>query len=130
MPSYWHDHIHLVSPDPAKTAQFYERMFDARVVSTRQQSDGRTTYVELDLNESTILVSPSAQPESVPAPSGTGHGLGHFGLRTDNIEAAVDDLKAKGAEFTVEIREIRPGFKIAFLLAPENVRIELVEKND
>lgn len=130
MTNYWYDHVHLVSPDPAKTAQFYERMFGAKVISTRQLADGRTN-VELDLNGSRILViNPKAQLGAAPTPSGTGHGLGHFGLRTDNLEAAVGDLKAKGVEFTEEIRVIRPGVKISFLLGPENTLIELLEKSD
>ena len=27
MPNYWFDHIHLMSPDPLKTAEFYEKSF-------------------------------------------------------------------------------------------------------
>ena len=44
---------------------------------------------------------------------------------TDNLEKAVSDLKASGVEFTMDIREVRPGFKVSFLMAPENVPIEL-----
>ena len=40
------------------------------------------------------------------------------------------DLKAKGVQFKEEIREIRPGVKISFLWAPENVLIELLEINN
>ena len=37
------------------------------------------------------------------------------------------ELKVKGGEFRDEIREVRPGVKISFLWAPENVLIELLE---
>ena len=127
MPNYRYDHVHLVSPAPLETAQFYERMFNARRVSTRELADGRTS-IELDLNGSRILViERQAQAESAPSSSGAGYGLEHFGLRTDNLEAAVVELKANGVQFRDEIREIRPGLKIAFLWAPENVLIELLE---
>lgn len=129
MPNYWYDHIHLVSPDPVKTAQFYQSMFGAELITTRQMADGRTS-VELDLNGSRVLViEPRDQPESDSAP-GAGYGIGHFGIRTDDLQAAVDDLKANGVEFTVEIREARPGLKISFLLGPENVLIELLERTE
>ena len=43
------------------------------------------------------------------------------------IDGLVKDLKAKGAEFTVEPFDIRPGTRIAFLRGPEGVLIELVD---
>ena len=122
MPNYWHDHIHLISPDPLKTAQFYESMFNAERVSTRELPDGRTS-VELSLNGSRVLLT----QRPVQLDSASGSGLEHFGIRTDNLEAAVADLKAKGVQFRDEIREIRPGTKISFLWAPENVLVELLE---
>jgi len=48
MPEYWFDHIHLRSPDPVKTAEFYEQMFGAKRVSMRDEGDGRA-MVKLDL---------------------------------------------------------------------------------
>ena len=32
MAKFTHDHVHLRSPDPEATAQFYERMFGAEVL--------------------------------------------------------------------------------------------------
>ena len=127
MPSYWYDHIHLVSPDAVKTAEFYERMFNAKRVSVREVGAGLVS-VELDLNGSRVLIKPgNVKTEMAPGSSDPAHGLEHFGIRTDNLEAAVADLKAKGVKFKEEIREIRPGVKISFLWAPENVLIELLE---
>ena len=128
MPNYWQDHIHLISPDPLKTAQFYEKMFNAKRVGIRELEGGRTS-VELDLNGSTVLImSPRVQPGPAPSSSGTDFGIEHFGIKTDNLEAAVADLKAKGVQFKEEIRVARPGVKISFLWAPENVLIELLER--
>ncbi|MBA7645065.1 hypothetical protein ES703_52817 [subsurface metagenome] len=127
MPNYLFDHIHLMSPDPIKTAEFYEKMFGAKQVITRELPDGRTS-VELNLNGSRILLTQQpVQVESASMPSVTGSGLEHFGIRTDNLEAAVAELKAKGVQFRDEIRVIRPGVKISFLWAPENVLVELLE---
>ncbi len=128
MPNYYYDHAHLTSPDPLKTAEFYEKMFGAKRANVRELPDGRT-MVELDLNGSEILVvHPRVKPDPTPHLPDTSYGLEHFGLITDDIEAAVAELKAKGVKFRDEIREPRPGFKFAFVWAPENVLIELVEK--
>lgn len=129
MSSYWYDHIHLISPDPLKTAEFYERMFNAKRVSVTEHGAGRVS-VALDLNGSRVLVmNPKVQPETEPSARVDNCGLEHFGIRTDDLEAAVADLKAKGVQFKEEIREIRSGVKISFLWAPENVLIELLESS-
>ena len=41
MPVYSYDHIHLRTRDPMATAQYYQRMFDAKIVESIQ-SDART----------------------------------------------------------------------------------------
>ncbi len=38
-------------------------------------------------------------------------------------------MKAKGAEFWMEPKQLRPGLKIAFIKAPGDVRIELLERS-
>ena len=119
MPDYWIDHIHLMSPEPVKTAEFYVKMLGAKQVSMHELGNGRVT-VNLDMKGTTILISQQAT-------GNTQSGLAHFGIGTNNLDEAVADLKARGVEFTMDKREIRPGFKISFLLAPENVPIELQE---
>ena len=126
MPNYWYDHIHLVSPDPLKTAEFYEGMFNAKRISVTERGEG-LVGVELDLDGSRILVLNRTTERGMVPDSPPRFGIEHFGIKTDNLEAAVAELKAKGVKFRDEIREIQPGFKISFLWAPENVLIELME---
>lgn len=119
MPDYWIDHIHLVSPEPVKTAKFYVNMFGTRQVSVHELGNGRVT-VNIELNGATILISQQVGDNAQT-------GLAHFGIGTDNLDEAVDNLRVRGVEFTMDKRQIQPGFKISFLLAPENVSIELQE---
>jgi catechol 2,3-dioxygenase-like lactoylglutathione lyase family enzyme len=56
-------------------------------------------------------------------------GLDHFGLRVDDLDRTATDLKNRGASFALEPTTLRPGLRIAFLSAPENVRIELLERS-
>lgn len=118
MPEYWFDHIHLKSLDPVKTAEFYEQMFGAKRVSSHDIGDGRA-MVKLDLKGMTILINQTAQ--------GTQTGLVHFGIRTDKLDDSVAVMKGKGVKFTQDIRQVRPDFKMSFLMAPEDVSIELQE---
>ena len=129
MAAYWFDHVHIISPDPEKTAEFYEMAFDAKRVAVTPRPGGRIS-VELSIKGARLLIM-SARDENQNAEDSPKkrYGLEHFGLRTDNLDAAVADLKAKGVRFVEEIRVVPSGAKIAFLLAPENVLIELVERS-
>ena len=119
MPEYWFDHIHLRSPDPVKTAEFYEQMVGAKRVSMRDEGDGRA-MVKLDLKGITILINQQTG-------EGAQTGLVHFGIRTDKLDEAIAAMKERGVKFTQDIRQVRPNFKMSFLVAPEDVSIELQE---
>ncbi len=125
MPTYTYDHIHLRSREPMETAQYFNKMFDAKIIESIQ-SDGQPR-IDLDINGLTIFIAQA--DETVPAGPRDPHlGLDHFGLRVDDMDDAVSDLKSRGAEFAVEPRTLRPGVKIAFVRAPGDVRIELLER--
>ena len=126
MPTYSYDHIHLRSREPMETAQYFNKMFDARIVESIQ-SDGQPR-IDLDLNGLTIFIA-QADNTTPEGPVDPHLGLDHFGLRVDNMAEAAADLKAKGAEFSTEPRDLRPGVKIAFVRAPGDVRIELLERS-
>jgi lactoylglutathione lyase len=119
MPTYTFDHIHLISPDPDKTADFYEKIFGAKK-SVRDLGGGRKA-VSVDLNGTKILIRGKNEGEA-EKPS-----LDHYGIRTDNLEKAVAELKKQGITFTMEIRQIRPDMKISYLRTPDGVSIELQE---
>ena len=128
MPVYSYDHIHLRSRDPMATAQYYRKMFDAKIIESIQ-SDGQKR-IDLDLSGLTIFIARVLPEADVPPGPAEPHlGLDHFGLRVDDLDQAVADLKRRGAEFAVAPRTIRPGVRIAFLRAPDDVRIELLERS-
>ena len=132
MRAYRYDHVHLRSPDPDATAQFFETMFGAEV--TRSVYPPGTLYpgqqrITMRLGGQTVLIAPPHphEPNST-APSFPHYGLEHIGLTVENIDAAVAELKGKGVAFTMEPKTIRPGVRIAFLTAPQNVSIELIQR--
>ena len=127
MPQFTYDHIHLRSPNPEATAQYYERMFGAEVLRSVQQGKPR---IDLKLGGANIFIAPVSPGEGVnPPPTTPYQGLDHFGLTVSNIDAVVAELKAKGAEFTREPTTVRPGVRVAFLRGPEGVSIELLDRN-
>lgn len=128
MPNYWFDHVHLVSPDPQKTADFYENTFGAKKDRSLDLPDGRILRA-VNINGALISATNPRTKPLVPNTLPGGCGLEHFGLRTDNLTEAVAELKANGLECVQEIKTISPTTKIAFFVSPENVLIELLEVN-
>jgi len=127
MAGFTWDHIHLRSPNPEATAAFYERMFGAEVIRTMQQGKPR---IDLKVGGANVFIRPIVPGDKTnPPPTSPYQGLDHFGLSVTGIDAVVADLKAKGAEFTMEPNNIRPGIRIAFLRGPEGVSIELLERS-
>ena len=127
MATFKFDHIHLRSPDPEETAAFYERMFGATINRTTK---GGKPRVDLDLCGQMVFIAPVAPEDgTAAAPQSPYQGLEHIGLIVEGIDDVVAELKAKGAAFTMEPTTIRPGVRIAFLRGPQDVSIEIVDRN-
>jgi len=118
LPNYKYSHEHLMSPNPEKTADFYVKMFGAKIDRVVKRPSGGVSLF-LNLNGTTIVISERQQPP---------FGLDHFGIGTDDLDATVKELKAAGYKFTMEITSIGPKTRIAFFQAPDNALIELVEE--
>src|ERR1700756_1178252 len=128
MIAFIYDHIHLRSHDAEATARWYEEMFGAEIIRS-VQSDGRPR-LDLNLGGGAVFIAPGPPEPAVGGPPQAPYlGLEHIGLRVNGIDDIVAELKQKGAEFTVEPKTIRPGVRIAFLRGPQNVHIELLDRN-
>ena len=128
MSNYHFDHLHQVTPNPEKAAQFYVNMFGAKVLDTHNLLDGRV-LISMELGGAPVsLISPTTQNQESPTPPKY-YGFHHFGIRTDDIDTAVTELKARGVKFTQEISEPIPGIRMTFLLGPDSVPIELLQRS-
>jgi lactoylglutathione lyase len=127
MTTFTFDHVHLRSPDPENTAAWYEKMFGAKIIRSMQNGKPR---LDMDFCGQMVFIAPVAPGSDVAQPPKTPYqGLDHVGLTVSDIDDVVAELKAKGAEFTMEPTTIRPGTRIAFLKGPEGVSVELVDRN-
>jgi catechol 2,3-dioxygenase-like lactoylglutathione lyase family enzyme len=120
------EHIHLRSPDPQATADWYADKLGAEILKSAQP-DG-STRIDLNLAGQKIFIARAAPGKAAAAPASPYLGLDHFGLTVPDIRQAVAALKAKGVTFTMDVTTARPGVQIAFLTAPENVSIELIQR--
>ncbi len=132
MPEYRFDHIHLRSQDPDAMGTYFETMFGAEV--KRDIYPPGTLYpgqmrVMMKVGGQTVLVAPKHPHDAMTeAPAFPYYGLEHFGFTVPDLDAAVADLKAKGAEITVGPVTRSKGLYLAFVRGPEGIMIELVQK--
>jgi catechol 2,3-dioxygenase-like lactoylglutathione lyase family enzyme len=127
VPNFVWDHIHLRTPDPEATAQWFERMLGAEILRSTQQGAVR---IDIKLGGANIFLAPVKVGDGVNAPPVTPYqGLDHFGLKVSDLDTVAADLKAKGVEFTMEPNVPRPGIKICFIRGPQGVSIELLDRD-
>ena len=132
MREYRYDHVHLRSSDPDATARFLETMFDAEV--TRSVYPTGPLYpgqqrITMRLGGQTVLIAPPHPHEATAtAPPFPHYGLEHIGLTVDDVDAAVKELRAKGAEIAIGPLTRNHGLRLAFIRGPEGIMIELVQR--
>ncbi len=126
MGRFTYEHIHLRSPDPEATAQYYARMFDAEIIRSKPV-DG-APRIDLNLGGQKVFIALAQPDKTNAAPQAPYFGLEHIGLTVSDIDAIAAELQAKGADFTMQPTTIRPGVRIAFLRGPEGVLVELIQR--
>ena len=120
------DHIHLKGPDPRKSAQWYVDAFGAKVV--REFDVKGALFIRLEIEGVPINLSgprPGEQPG--PGDARVHYGLEHFALSTDDLDGTMARLQQHGVAVLVPPQPGASGSKIAFIEAPDNVRIELIQ---
>jgi predicted enzyme related to lactoylglutathione lyase len=128
MAKVWLEHIHIVTLDPMKLAAFYEKVFGAKIIRTGTLPNGGIS-VSLDLGGMRLAIMVPDTPDKRDPPDNPHKhfGLEHLGIRTDDIEAVVKSSVAEGATIIQNVTEVRPGHRVAFIMAPENTMIEVSE---
>ena len=100
MPTVTWDHIHLRSPDPEATAQWFERMLGAEVIRTTQQGKPR---IDLKLGGAKIFIAAVAPGDGVnPPPQTPYQGLDHFAFFVTELDQVRRRPQGQG-------RRVHPG---------------------
>jgi lactoylglutathione lyase len=128
MTGFEYDHIHLKSPDPETTAKYYERMFGAEILRLTY-SDGEPR-IGITLGGILLYISNTrGKPAALSSSERPFMGMEHIGFVVDDVDAMADALRHKGAVITQEPHSPKPGVRNAYILGPENVHIELINRD-
>ena len=125
--SYFINHVHVRSENPRTSAEWYEKFFDAKIISEKEVMPGTVT-VSLDAGGSTRL-NISSQPDGSSLKTSSAElnilGLEHFGFQTDDIQSDIENFRESGVPIVLNITEIQGGTKLAYIEGPDKVLIEL-----
>jgi len=117
------DHIELVTAEPERAVRFYTEVLGFEVRS-RFTVPGGLELVYLDLGGTTVELMTYTGTQ--PAPRAEGERLGYrmMALEVDDMQRALDELKAKGVEPSWG-PIVRPGYARAEIRDPDGNSIEL-----
>lgn len=115
------DHVHLNSADVKAAADFYAEKFGGTKSGAFEVAG--TTMVILDFDGTRMILN-----DKSPAGPPAGSSMDHIGFRVANVDEAAEELKSKGAEFLMEPMDLNDGARIAFVMGPDNVMIELSQE--
>jgi predicted enzyme related to lactoylglutathione lyase len=123
------NHIHLKAADPKKTADWYVQAFNFKIMDDSVRSFG-DRFIRCQSEDGGMAVNISGARSGETLGNGDAmphHGLEHFGLDTPDIEAEIERLKGFGAVLLEGPISMPNGGKIAFIKAPDDVRLELIQ---
>jgi len=119
------DHIHIYTSDLAATEKWFTEALGADVAG-RPESRG-VPSVRLKLGGANVYLRPARDDENLVAAGPQSFGTNHFGVRVENVDATVEELRKRGVFIDLEPVDFSPQSRIAFIKGPDGVRIELVQ---
>jgi lactoylglutathione lyase len=115
------NHLHLKTPDPKKTADFYVEYTGAKVLKENTRPDGSKNY-RLDLHGVELNVTEFLTQQKLSQ----FYGLEHVAIDTNNFDGEVTKIKSAGLKI-LEERVLPDGRRVCFFEGPEGVRLEFLE---
>jgi|TARA_B100001971_G_C18261574_1_gene587412 catechol 2,3-dioxygenase-like lactoylglutathione lyase family enzyme len=122
------NHIHIKSKDPKVTAEWFVSAFNVKIVSDTLRSFGDRFVITETEGGLKINISSERTGETLgPADADVHYGIEHFGFDTADIKKDIERLIGLGAELKEGPIDVPGGPIIAFISAPGDIRIELIE---
>ena len=123
------NHVHIRSTDPRASGSWYEKHFNARIVSEREIMPGTVT-VSMEVG-GPVRLNISSQPVGSPKDRSVAElnrlGLEHFGFDVSDLKSELDRLEKAGVRVVLPLTEVPTGARLAYIEGPDDVLIELVQ---
>jgi predicted enzyme related to lactoylglutathione lyase len=124
--NYSLDHIHLRCSDLENCILYYKKMFAAKEIE-RGDAKGMP-LVALEMAGQRFVLSPRREGVDVAVkPGEPGWGLYQIGMKVDDLDAALEELKELGAKISRGPMEVSDDLRVFFVDGPDAVEIEVME---
>ena len=123
------NHVHIRAADPHATAAWYEKFFNARIVSERTVMPNTIT-IGMEMGGQCRLNVSSKPPGSSDERSVAELnrlGLEHFGFDVEDLESEMERLTTAGIRVVLPITDTPTGSRLSYIEGPDDVLIELVQ---
>ena len=125
------NHVHIRSADPHASAAWYEKHFNAKILSAREVMPGTITVgmevggpVRLNISSQAAGSSPERSVAELNR-----LGLEHFGFGVDDLQSELNRLEEDGVRIVLPLTEVVGGARLAYIEGPDDVLIELVQRS-
>ena len=110
------NHLHIKSPDPIATAQWY-----IDTLGASQVADIGDRGVRIDLHGLTVNITTKIESQTHPQ----NFGIEHVAINTDDITNVLAAVRSSGAKVVEEIDGAN-GRKVCFIEGPDGVCLEII----
>jgi catechol 2,3-dioxygenase-like lactoylglutathione lyase family enzyme len=122
------DHVHLRCQDLETAVNYYVNLFGGKILNGTEVRG--LPIVQIEVGGQRLFLSPKLPQLEVEPNSGKARwGVYQLAFAVENMDAAVKELKAKGAQFEGEPIVVNPSVTIAFIKGPDGVQIELLQRS-
>ncbi len=127
---YAFHHIHIKAVEPRKTADWFVKAFNFKVLSDSARPIGDRFIACQSADGVRMMVSNAATGQQLgAAPNGAHWGLEHIAITVDDVAAEIKRLVGLGAKVISEPVTMPNGPTYAFITSPDNIRIEIIKIN-
>ena len=122
------NHVHLKAPDPKKTADWYVEAFGFEIIGdTVRERDDRFIRCKTEDGVRFNISAARTDEEMGQGDANAHFGIEHFGIEVDDLDEELKRLESMGANVLEGPNTSGTGSKIAFIAAPDDVRIEVMQ---
>ncbi len=122
------NHVHLKSPDPEATANWYVKAFNFEIIADTVRDSGDRFMRCKTADGIGFNISSARTNEAMGNGDASAHwGLEHFGITVDDLDAEIERLEGLGAQLLDRPPPNPTSMRIAFIRGPDDVRIELMQ---
>ena len=118
------DHCGIRAGDLDRSLRFYTDVLGLELLEVVTVLDQPFYFVG---NDTVRIEIEQANPAQLAAATGTQAGLYHLAFEVDDLEGAAARLRDAGAQFLLPPSQFREDRKIAFILDPDGVFIQLIQ---